>query len=259
MTRSESGDTRVAPGPLAGKVAVVIGGGRGIGQATALKLAAAGASVVVAARTGSELAAVVAEITARSGHAKAHVVDVTRSDDVATLASEMRDTYGRVDILVNSAGVSLIASLDATSEEQWDLVVDTNLKGPYLCVRAMLDLLRASSSAQVVNVASKVGLTGHELVTAYTAAKAGLIGFGRALAQELGPDNIRVTTICPGPVDTPMRWAATPNMDPRLAISAETVAEAILFVVTLDNHATTTSEMVIQAMGYDERTVSLGE
>jgi NAD(P)-dependent dehydrogenase (short-subunit alcohol dehydrogenase family) len=248
---------KMGDGRLAGKVAVVIGGGRGIGRATALKLAAAGAQVVVAARSTSELEAVVSEIRARGGQAAAHMVDVTRADSLRTLADGLRRSHGRVDLLINSAGVSLIAPLEATAEADWDLVLDTNLKGPYLTVQAMLDLLRASGCAQVVNIASKVGLTGHQQVTAYTAAKAGLIGFGRALAQELSADNIRVTTLCPGPVDTPMRWAATPHMDRSQAISAESVAETILFLATLDGGTSIGSEVVIEATGYDEGAVSL--
>jgi len=242
---------------LSETVAVVFGGGRGIGRATALKLAAAGAQVEVVARTASEVEGVVSEIKAQGGLAAAHVADITRADDLRALADNLLSKYGRVDLLINSAGVSLIASLEATAETDWDLVLDTNLKGPYLTVQAMLDLLRASGCAQVVNIASKVGLTGHEQVTAYTAAKAGLIGFGRALAQELSADDIRVTTLCPGPVDTPMRWAATPHMERSQEIPPEAVAETILFLATLDGGTSIGSEVVIEAIGYDEGAVSL--
>lgn len=255
MARADS--TGTAPRPLAGKAVVVIGGGRGIGRSTAHKLASAGAHVTVVARTASDLEAVVSEIEASGGQATARVADIAQPGDVHALASELRKTHGRVDVLVNSAGASLIAPLDATSEADWDRIIDINLKGPYLSIHAMLDLLRASDGAQVVNVASKVGLTGHPLVTAYAAAKAGLIGFSRALAQELSSENIRVMVICPGPVDTPMRWEATPNMDPKLAISAETVAEIILHLVRLDSHAVISNEIVIEAIGYDESAVSL--
>jgi NAD(P)-dependent dehydrogenase (short-subunit alcohol dehydrogenase family) len=110
----------------------------------------------------------------------------------------------------------------------------------------------------VVNIASKVGLTGHATVTAYSAAKAGVIGFSRALAQELGPENIRVVAICPGPVDTPMRWEATPQMDPKLALSAETVADTILFLAKLDGDVTT-GEIVIEALNYDESLVPIDQ
>jgi NAD(P)-dependent dehydrogenase (short-subunit alcohol dehydrogenase family) len=249
-------DASALTGSLADKIAVVTGGGRGIGRATALKLASSGARVIVVARTASELEAAVAEIEERGGHASAHVLDVTQVADVEALASELQETFGRVDVLVNSAGVALIAPLDATSEADWDRVIDTNLKGTYLCTHAMLDLLRASEKAYVVNIASKVGLTGHSMVTAYTAAKAGVIGFSRALAQELSTENIRVVAICPGPVDTPMRWEATPKMDPKLAIPAETVAETILFLVTLDGH-TATGEIVLEAIAYYESSVPL--
>ncbi len=121
----------------------------------------------------------------------------------------------------------------------------------------MLDLLRASESGQVISIASKVGLTGHKYVTAYTAAKAGLIGFSGALSHELSDEDIRVVVLCPGPVDAPMRWIATPNMDPSFAIPAKTIAETILHLATQDRHATTTSEIVVEAIGYDAGSVSL--
>jgi NAD(P)-dependent dehydrogenase (short-subunit alcohol dehydrogenase family) len=163
-----------------------------------------------------------------------------------------------VDILVSSAGASFIGSLADTSEADWDRILDTNLKGPYLCIRSMLGLLRRSDHPWVINIASKVGLTGHAQVSAYTAAKSGLVGFGRALAQELAAENIRVLTLCPGPVDTPMRWAATPDLDPNLTIPAETVAQTIRFLVTLDGRVTVWSELVMEALGYQESAVRLG-
>ncbi len=249
-------ESSVITGPLAGKIAVVIGAGRGIGRATALTLASSGARVIVAARTASQLESVVAEIEGRDGQAKAYPLDVTQGADVEAFASELRESLGRVDILVNSAGTAFIAPLETTTEVDWDRVIDTNLKGTYLCIHAMLDLLRASEGALVINIASKVGLTGHGMVTAYTAAKAGVIGFSRALAQELSAENIRVVAICPGPVDTPMRWEATPKMDPKLMISAETVAETILFLVTLKGRAVT-GEIVLEAIAYDESLVQL--
>lgn len=241
---------------LSDKVAVITGGGRGIGRATALKLASAGATVVVVARTMSEIESVVAEIEEQGGQAMARVVDVTLNKDVEFLGAELQEIFGQVDILVNCAGVALIAPLSATSEADWDQVIDTNLKGTFLCIRALLDLLASSKSALVVNIASKVGITGHATVTAYTAAKAGVIGFSRALADELGPDRIRVVAICPGPVDTPMRWAATPNMDPALAIPAGAVAETILFLAKLGDNATT-GEIVLETIAYDENLVQM--
>ncbi len=255
MSRPDS--ARATSHVLDGKFAVVMGGGSGMGRATALRLASLGASVVVVARTYSKLAEVVAEAEAQGGRASAIKADITRSVDMTALADELRKTCGWVDILVNCASVSLIAPLSATSEADWDRVMDTNLKGVYLCVHAMLDLLRAADGALVVNIASKAGLLGLSQVTAYTAAKAGLIGFGRALARELTAEDIRVITICPGPVDTPMRWAATPHMDRKLTIPAETVADAIAFLATMDARVTLGSELVVEALGYDPNATPL--
>jgi NAD(P)-dependent dehydrogenase (short-subunit alcohol dehydrogenase family) len=243
---------------LESKVALVIGGGRGIGRATALRLASEGASVIVAARTASELDNVVAEIQAKGGYAVGRSIDTTNANDLRSLADEIAEEFGRIDVLVNSAGASLIAPLESTTESSWDRIIETNLKGPYLSTRTMLGLLRASEGGQVVNIASKVGVTGYRLVSAYTASKAGLIGFSRALAQELRDEGIRILVICPGPVDTAMRWEATPNLDPDLTISADTVAETILFLVTLDRRAVM-NEVILEAIAYDEQAVPIGD
>jgi NAD(P)-dependent dehydrogenase (short-subunit alcohol dehydrogenase family) len=241
---------------LSDKVALVTGGGRGIGRATALKLAAAGADVVVVARSEAQLEGVAEEIRANDGHATALPADVTSKQEMDRLATWLNQEYGRLDILVNCAGVALIASLEETSEKDWDVVIDTNLKGTFLCTQSMLELLKAPGNALVVNVASKVGLSGHAMVSAYSAAKAGVIGLSRSLAQELNGVNIRVVTLCPGPVDTPMRWEATPQMDRRLVIAPETVAETILYLLKIDNR-TTSGEIVLEAVGYDESLIVL--
>ena len=162
---------------LENKIAVVVGGGRGIGRAAVKSLARAGAAVNIVSRTRSELEFVVNEIQERGGSAQAHIVDATQSAQVRDFAGQLEVTYGVVDILVNCAGAALIAPLEKTTEEDWDVVLDANLKSVYLCTYHLLDLLRKSENALVVNIASKVGLTGHALVSAYTAAKAGVIGF----------------------------------------------------------------------------------
>jgi NAD(P)-dependent dehydrogenase (short-subunit alcohol dehydrogenase family) len=196
------------------------------------------------------------EIRANDGHATPLTADVTSKKEMDRLSAWLNQRYGRLDVLVNCAGVALIASLEETSEEDWDLVVDTNLKGTFLCTQSMLELLKAPGNALVVNVASKVGLSGHAMVSAYSAAKAGVIGLSRSLAQELNSMNIRVVTLCPGPVDTPMRWEATPQMDPRLVIAPETVAETILYLLKIDSR-TTAGEIVLEAVGYDESLIVL--
>lgn len=227
-----------------------------MGKATALELAAEGAHVVVAARTETDLEAVVNEITSHGGQAMAHTMDVSKPSDVEQLAVMLEEHFEAVHILVNSAGEALIARLDETTDTDWDRLIDTNLKGPFLVIRSLLDLLRAADGALAVNIASKVGLTGHALVSVYTASKAGLIGLSRALAQELSGDKIRVVALCPGPVDTPMRWEATPDMEPHMTVPAKSVADVVLFLAKLGGRITT-NEIVIEATTYSEDAVVL--
>lgn len=190
-------------GPLSGRVAVVTGASRGIGRAIAKQLAGLGAGVVVNYRTQAEAAtAVVAEITAGGGVAEAVEADVSQADLVEALFRETLSRMGRCDILINNAGIirdNLLLRLEAAD---FDAVLDTNLKGAFLCGRAALKPMLRQRFGRIVNVSSVVGLHGNAGQTNYAAAKAGLIGLTRALAKEVGSRQITVNAVAPGFIET---------------------------------------------------------
>ncbi len=192
-----------SPTPLAGRVAVVTGASRGIGKAIALHLADLGAQVVVNYRTQSEAAArVVQKITAAGGAAEAIGADVASVDDVGRLFERALSRFQRCDILVNNAGIvrdNLLVRLDAAD---FDAVVDTNLKGAFLCSRAAVKRMLRQRCGRIVNVSSVVGIYGNPGQTNYAAAKAGLIGLTRALAKEIGSRQITVNAVAPGFIET---------------------------------------------------------
>lgn len=232
------------------RIAVITGAGQGLGRAIALKFAAGGATggvtSVLVGRTAAKLENVAAEIAALGGTSVVYPADVTNPQEVEAL----RNTLNQVDILVNCAGESLIATLDGTDESLWDRVHEINLKAPYRMCRALLPLIRQSANGSIINVVSKVALKGYPGVSAYTAAKTGLLGFTRALAAELREAEIRVVAICPGPMDTPMRWAATPDYDRKLVMDADVVASSIWGLVNLPR-GVTSGEVLLQSMHYD--------
>jgi NAD(P)-dependent dehydrogenase (short-subunit alcohol dehydrogenase family) len=232
------------------RVAVVTGAGQGIGCAIAHKLAASGIHVVLAGRTRSKLDRVAAELRAAGQTSTVAQLDVTEAEQVHQLKRQIEGAFAQVDILVNCAGEAFVATLEKTREADWDRLLAVNLKGPFLMTQALLPLVRKSQNASIVNIASKVALKGYHPVTAYSAAKTGLLGFSRALAAELREDEIRVVAICPGPVDTPMRWEATPDFDRKVVIDAESVAATVWHVVQLPR-GVTMSEVLIESVHYD--------
>jgi len=192
---------------LAGRTAVVTGGGRGIGRAVALALAERGARVAVAARTSEEIGAVAREIGARGGEARAVRCDVARAADVAELFRVAALELGPVDLLVNDAGVVIRRPLVDLSEDDWDRTLDVNLKGAYLCSRAALAGpagMLARKGGRIVNVGSISGTLGTPKLTAYCASKWGLTGLTKALAEELRESGVFVAVVLPGSVDTDM-------------------------------------------------------
>lgn len=190
-------------GVLAGRAAVVTGASRGIGRAIAQQLAHLGASVVVNYKTQAAAASqVVAEIAARGGIAEAIEADVARADAVDALFRQALARFGRCDILINNAGVirdNLLLRLEAAD---FDTVLDTNLKGAFLCARAALRPMLRQRFGRIVNMSSVVGLHGNAGQTNYAAAKAGLIGLTRSLAKEVGSRQITVNAVAPGFIET---------------------------------------------------------
>jgi 3-oxoacyl-[acyl-carrier protein] reductase len=185
---------------LAGRVAIVTGGARGFGQAIALACAAEGASVVIADIDGERAADVAARIEALGGSALAVRTDVSAADSVAAMAGAALGRFGRIDVLVNNAAIVDVARQpsDLIPEEEWDRVMLVNVKGPWLCVRAVLPAMREQRGGKIINLSSDLILSGVPGLLHYVASKGALTAMTRSLARELGPDGICVNAVAPG-------------------------------------------------------------
>jgi len=223
-------------GRLNGICTLVVGGGRGLGRATALAFAREGADVVVAARTQSEIEKVAKEIKKLGRKTAAIKTDATVNSQVQALVQEALKTLGKIDVLVNCQGDWLIKPTLETTEEEWDRIVDTNLKSVYLSCRAVLPTMIKQKSGHIFNISSKAGLWypggGKPPISIYKASKMGLIGLSKALAEEHVADGIGVHCICPAPMDTPMRWAASPDAKKERLLSPDTVAELMVMIAS---------------------------
>ena len=189
---------------LANQNAVVTGAGRGIGRAIALKFAAEGADVVCISRTAENSEKVAAEVRALGRKAWAYAVDVADAAAVEAAAEKILAECGRVDILVNNAGVTRDGLLMRMSGEDWDAVLDTNLKGAFLVTKAFSRSMLKARAGRIINISSVIGLIGNAGQCNYAASKAGLIGFTQSCAKELASRNITVNAIAPGFIETDM-------------------------------------------------------
>lgn len=193
---------------LAGRTAIVTGASRGIGRAIALELARHGADVVLGYRTGAAEAAVVAQAVAAVGRRALPVaVDVRDVAQVEAMVATAQQELGRVDILVNNAGVTHDGLLLRMSEADWDEVIATNLRGAFLCTRAVLRGMVRARWGRIINIASVVGVIGNPGQANYVAAKAGLIGLTKAVAKEVATRGITVNAVAPGFIETEMTAA----------------------------------------------------
>jgi NAD(P)-dependent dehydrogenase (short-subunit alcohol dehydrogenase family) len=200
---------------LPDRVALITGGGRGIGRAIALAFAREGAHVAVTARTGAELDAVAAEIRALGRKALAVSCDVGERAQVDDAVRRVAEGLGPVEILVNNAGIAVSAKLLDTDDALWERHLRVNLTGAFLMTRAVLPGMLAARWGRVVNVASIAGRQGYPYVAAYTASKHGLLGLTRAVAQEVVTAGVTVNAICPGYVATDLTWASARNIQER--------------------------------------------
>jgi 3-oxoacyl-[acyl-carrier protein] reductase len=198
---------------LQNQVAIVTGASRGIGRAVALDLARQGASVLVNYQRSTAAAEeVVAEIRQIGGDALAHRADVSDEADVATIFEAALSRWGRLDILVSNAGVIADAPLMRLKPEQWHQVIETDLTSMFLCCRAALPAMRSRQYGRIITMGSLAGLAGNVGQTNYGAAKAGLVGFTRALAREVATEGITANVVAPGYIDTDMVESISPTL-----------------------------------------------
>lgn len=237
------------PRVLEGQTAIVTGAGRGIGRAIALAFARAGATVALASRSADEVERTAAEVASEGGRALALPTDVTSRAAVEALVAATLEATGRIDVVVNCAGVFVWRALAALEEGDWDRALDTNLKAVYLVTRAALPALTASGRGRVVNVASIHGSVGEANVAAHCAAKFGLVGLTKALAVELRGAGITVNAVSPGATDNKSRdLAAGAHAEPlREKLHAFDVADAALFLAS--PAAATVSGAVLDVWG----------
>ena len=223
---------------LGGKAALVTGAGRGIGQAIALKLAAAGADIAVAELQEELAADTVAQVAALGRTAKAYAVDVSDFEAVHTMIEAVHTDFGHIDILVNNAGITKDTLLLRMGEAEWDAVLRINLKGAFNCTHGVARIMMKQRAGRIVNIASIIGLIGNAGQANYAASKAGLIGLTKSAAKELASRGINVNAVAPGFIETKMTEvlsddvkAAMLNLIPQKALGQpEDVARAVLFL-----------------------------
>jgi NAD(P)-dependent dehydrogenase (short-subunit alcohol dehydrogenase family) len=199
---------------LKGKVAVVTGGSRGIGQAIAFGFAKAGAKVIITSRKAQDLEATAAEIRAFGGEVLVLPAHLGKMEEIKKMVDAVMDKYGRIDILVNNAGASpAMGSVLESDERLWDTIMNLNLKGVYFVSQAVAKIMKKQGGGKIINIASIDGVNPEPGVSVYSISKAGVRMITRAFSMELAQDNIQVNTICPGPIATKMmlsHWGHLP-------------------------------------------------
>ena len=224
---------------LKGKTALVTGGGRGLGKAVALALAAEGVNVAITGRNENNLKSVVAEIESKGVKSSYSVFDVTDKKQVFTSLEKLQNDFGKFDILINNAGIAAFGGILEMDDEQWEDIVKTNLFGPYYVVKAVVPGMVEKKSGDVVNISSTAGLKGNALTSAYSASKFGLIGMSESMMFELRKQNIRVTTLTPSTISTDMAKTDLKITDgnPEKVLQPEDFAELVVDLLKLNKRA----------------------
>ena len=225
---------------LKDKVALVTGASQGISRDTALALAEAGAKVAVASRNAEKLAAVVADITAAGGTALAVKMDVADAEQVKAGFKQILEKFGRLDILVNNAAITRDGLAVRMKQDDWEVVLRTNLTGAHLCIQQALPTMMKARAGRIINISSIVAQSGNAGQANYVAAKAGIIGLTKAIAIEIASRNITVNAVAPGFIETPMTEVLPDKVKEELKMriplgrmgSARDVAAAIVFLAS---------------------------
>ncbi len=198
---------------LKGKTAIVTGSGKGIGKSIALDLAKEGCNVVVTSRTKTDISSVVKEIKSLGSKALGVVSDVSDYESVKNVVTEAMKAFGKIDILVNNAGIALKKDFLETEKEEWDRIIDINVKGVFNFTKDVMPIMKIQKSGVIINISSGAGKTGIPGLSVYCASKFALVGFTEAIAQEVEGDDIKVFCLCPGSTDTGMFSSLFPGVE----------------------------------------------
>jgi len=224
-------------GRLDDKVALVTGGGRGIGRAIVLALSGEGCDVAIASRTLSEVQGVAREIE-KSVRAMAMQVDVSQPEDVKRMVEDTLRTFGRIDVFVNNAGVAIFKPISELTLEDWDRTMAINLRGAFLCTQKVAEVMIKQKSGSIITICSSASKKAYANQAAYVASKHGLLGLTKGLNLELKPHGIKVHAICPGGVDTRLTADARPGTDRSDWMRPEDIAHVVLMLLTQSEGAT---------------------
>jgi len=222
---------------LSNQLALVTGASRGIGRAIAQSLAASGAHVFLAARNETGLAETAQAIQQTGGTASWHVADIAREEDVCTLFEAVDAEALPLAVLVNNAGIGEFGPLHELSPDRFDRVIETNLRGTFLCCREAMRRMIPRRQGTIINIASVVGFKGYPLQSAYAASKHGVMGLTKSLAVEAQEQGIRVSAVLPGGVDSDLVRNARPDLDPTELLRPNDVAQAVQYLLSLSPRA----------------------
>ena len=222
---------------LKNRVALVTGASRGIGRGISLMLADSGVHVILTARSMDKLQKVKEEITSRGGNATVIPADIAKEQDIKTLFKIIKDKFGRLDIVINNAGIGIWGNLVDFSIEDFDKIMNINVRGTYLCCQQAMKMMIPQKNGYIINISSVVGFKGYPNQSAYTASKHAIMGLTKSLAVEAQEHNIRISAILPGGVETDLSVKARPDLDRSLLILPEDIAKTVLYLLSLSDRA----------------------
>jgi len=222
---------------LKNRVALVTGASRGIGRGISLMLADSGVHVILTARSMDKLQKVKEEITSRGGNATVIPADIAKEQDIKTLFKIIKDKFGRLDIVINNAGIGIWGKLVDFSIEDFDKIMNINVRGTYLCCQQAMKMMIPQKNGYIINISSVVGFKGYPNQSAYTASKHAIMGLTKSLAVEAQEHNIRISAILPGGVETDLSVKARPDLDRSLLILPEDIAKTVLYLLSLSDRA----------------------
>jgi len=222
---------------LQNQVALVTGASRGIGRHISTALASCGARLILSGRNAEKLGEVKKEIEAKNGEAIFIPADLAQEAEIIALFRQVRETFGRLDIVINNAGIGYFEDLVDFPMEKFDQIFRVNMRGTFLCCQEAMKIMIPARSGTIINISSIQGIKGYPKQSAYAASKHGIIGMTKSLAAEAQKHNIRVSVILPGAVDTELIGEARPELDRSLMIHPDDIAKTVIFLMSLSERA----------------------